>query len=578
MTMGLWTVRRAAALLAVLLAALAPISPARAADPVPAADPNLALVPADADAFFTVRAADLAGKLGLKEGKHGWAAAWKKQFGIPLENVARCTLLCPDCEAADAATCVVISTDKPYKRSEVLKACAPDAKTVKHHKKVCHVSATNNAALHFVSDHVLVVADSEKALAKCLAPRTGAAETNPVAAALALAGKHDVVCWSRAVAARPAAAVACYKPRFSGAPAVTVARKPDFAPPVGYAPARGNAAPPMLAFLPVPMPACVEAGTLTLDVGEQIEIGLRLDCADEAGAKKAAKVVRAFVGMMRAELLDAVSEMELVEVMPAVAEVDVRALADLPLKLMRQGEKALARARVKAEGKAVPLSVSIPMDAKVLRSEVAALERLTEGSCPNGSCFPFALFGLPWGGGLVPPPPPAYAVPPGYSVPVPLDGAVPQPMFPPPVPAESILPPPSCPLCPRPTTPAAPASCVPAPPPVAAPPSGVPQSPLIGAAIGVLTPAEPCRPTKAMMKVSVTNVRAEAALLFAMGDGNALRFVRKVPASEVVECEVTVGQRLFAVFADEPGAETFVPSGKDTTWLLRSEAGGWFSR
>jgi hypothetical protein len=101
---------------------------------------------------------------------------------------------------------------------------------------------------------------------------------------------------------------------------------------------------------------------------------------------------------------------------------------------------------------------------------------------------------------------------------------------------------------------------------------------LVGAAIGVLTPAEPCRPPKVVMKVSVTNVRAEAALLFAMGDGAELRFVRKVHASEVVECEVTVGQRLFAVFADEPGGETFVPTGKDTTWLLRSDTSGWFSR
>jgi len=564
MTMGLWTASRAAAVLAVLLAALATVHPARAADPVPAADPNLALVPADADAFFTVRAADLAGKLGLKEGKHGWAAAWKKQFGIPLENVARCTLLCPDCEAADGATCVVISTDKPYKRSEVLKACAPDAKSVKLHKKACHVSAANKAAVHFVSDHVLIVAESEKALAKCLAPRQAAAESNPVAAAVALAGKHDVVCWSRAVASKPAPAVACYKPGFGGAPAVTVARKPEFAPP------RGNAAPLMLAFLPVPMPSCVEAGTLTLDVGEQIEIALQLDCADEAGAKKAAKVVRAFVGLMRSEMLAAVSELDLISVMPSMAEGDVRELGELPLKLIRQGEKALARAHVKAEGKTVPLSVSVPMDAKALRSEVAALERLTEAACANGSCFPFAL---PWGGpgGFVPPPPPpAYAFPPGYSVPVPLDGVVPQPMFPPPMPADPLLPPPSCPgSCPRPTTPAAPATCVPPPP---------PPGTLIGAAVGVLTPAEPCHPPKAVTKVSVTNVRAEAALLFAMGDGNEVRFVRKVPASEVAECEVTVGQRLFAVFADEPGGETFVPTGKDTTWLLRSESGGWFSR
>jgi len=216
----------------------------------------------------------------------------------------------------------------------------------------------------------------------------------------------------------------------------------------------------------------------------------------------------------------------------------------------------------------VPLSVSVPMDAKALRSEVTALERLTEAASGNGSCFPF---GLPWGGSLVPPPPPpAYAVPPGYSVPVPLDGVVPQPMFPPPMPADPLLPPPSCPgPCPRPTTPAAPATCVPPPP---------PPGTLIGAAVGVLTPAEPCRPAKAVMKVAVTNVRAEPALLFAMCDGNELRFVRKVPASEVVECEVTAGQRLFAVFADEPGGETFVPNGKDTTWLLRGDPGGWFSR
>jgi hypothetical protein len=568
MDQGLWTVRRASALLTVLLAALATVYPARAADPAP--DANLALVPADADAFFTVRAADLAGKLGLKDSKHTWAAAWKKQFGVPLENVARCTLVCPDCEADDGATCVIISTEKPFKRAEVLKACAPDAKTVKHHKKICHVSATNNAAVHFVNDRLLIVADSEKSLTKCLAHPTNAGEINPVAGAVALAGKHDVMCWSRAVASKPAPVVACYKPPFGGA-AATVARKPN----IGAA-RPGNGAPLMLAFLPVPMPTGVESGTLTVDVGEQVEIELCLDCADEAGAKKAAKMMRAFIGLMRAELLAAVSELDLAEVMPSMAEVDVKELAGLPLKLMRQGEKGLARVRVKAEGKTVPLSVSIPMDAKALRSEVAALERLTEAACANGgSCLPFDL---PWGSGapsyfVPPPPPPSYAVPPGYAPTMPLDAPVLQPVYPTPIPADPIVPPPTTPPASPRVTPTAPASCVPP-----APSSCILQSSVIGAVVGAVSPAESCRPAKNVMKLTVANVRTEAALLFAMGDGNDLTFVRKVPAGEAVDVEATVGQRLVAVFTDNPGSMSFVPSGKDTTWLLRRDTSGLPSR
>src|SRR5262249_8482638 len=159
---------------------------------------------------------------------------------------ARCTLIWPDCESADGATCVIISTDKPYKRGAVLKACAPEAKPVKHHKKVCHVGA-NNVAVHFVNDRLLIVADTEKAPAKCLG-RCSPGDAKAMADSAALAAKRAVVCWSRAVASKVAPAVACYKPPLDRAPVVSVARKQNFG--LGYYPGGrpGAGAPLMLAF------------------------------------------------------------------------------------------------------------------------------------------------------------------------------------------------------------------------------------------------------------------------------------------------------------------------------------------
>ena len=66
--------------------------------------------------------------------------------------------------------------------------------------------------------------------------------------------------------------------------------------------------------------------------------------------------------MARAGMLAMISEVDMAEAIPSMA--NGADMAALPVKLMRQAEKGLQDARVRIDGKAVPVSVVIPVDAK----------------------------------------------------------------------------------------------------------------------------------------------------------------------------------------------------------------------
>jgi hypothetical protein len=69
--------------------------------------------------------------------------------------------------------------------------------------------------------------------------------------------------------------------------------------------------------------------------------------------------------------------------------------------------------------------------------------------------------------------------------------------------------------------------------------------------------------------LTVANVRKEPALLFTMTNEGKLTFAQRLPAGELIDVDVQVGQRWVAVFTDKPAGETFTPHQAASTWLLR---------
>jgi hypothetical protein len=295
-------------------------------------------------------------------------------------------------------------------------------------------------------------------------------------------------------------------------------------------------------FLPlqVPMPDGVDSGTVVVDVGDQLILNVSLHSPNDECARKSAKMLRAFAGLIRGELLSQISMLDMAESFPKDLARD---LSGLPVKLIRPAEKAWQEARVHIDGKMVTLSVTTAVDTKTLSSELDALRDVTASADPISMCYsPLPFFWYfaenislpsrhsreqavpydPLSNGQAIPPAPAYPVGPQYMPPPPnARNAIPQ---------------------------LAPPAPEPMPTPVAVPP-----------------------PASLPVKLTVANVRKEAALLFTVGDNGKLTFAQKIPPGEAVDLQTTSGQRWIAVFTDNPAGETFQPTQATETWLLRAE-------
>ena len=65
-------------------------------------------------------------------------------------------------------SCLIILTNKPYKHADVLKACVPNARDEKHWPKLCHVSVANKTAVHFATERILLIGNTDSVV-RCLA-------------------------------------------------------------------------------------------------------------------------------------------------------------------------------------------------------------------------------------------------------------------------------------------------------------------------------------------------------------------------------------------------------------------------
>jgi hypothetical protein len=480
---------------------------------------DLALLPVDVTGFVTVRPARLVSKLGLKEDGDAAAVfkAWQDGVGIPLAAVERFTLAATDVEGMHRL--LIVQTRRSIHRPAVIKACVPAPISrigiLKTGDPKCEIytSERTGLAVYFPGKNLVVVADCLQTMQDSL---TRAASPAPgFKAARERAAKSDLVAWG-VTKTPPAGQVTALKP-------------------INWL-VRKQPAARFLPFFPVPLPATLTAGQMSLDLGKQMDLEMRFTFRDEAAARNGVKCVCRLVDMCRAECLTMLDD-EVDDQEEEAPPVQARQMAELAAAL----EKRLQKVQPHADKETVTVAARVPFEAKQVWSAFVCLakEECNELPAPKPEVTPGLFFRPPGAENrpdLVPPPP----------------GMAPAPQMPPPVetargwgstgrapgvaPAPQ-MPPPGIPML-RPPAPPAP----------------------------VVTEALPVAPAK----LTVANVRKEEVLLFTVDrQSGDLNFVKKLPAGEAADVKTVTGERWVAVFLSAPYRVKYVVVQPEGVWLLR---------
>jgi tRNA A-37 threonylcarbamoyl transferase component Bud32 len=175
--------------------AVAPVQDSLA--PLPA---DLALVPADIDAFVTLRMADALEQDGIKRllgqlAKYeelasavaGWQGEFEKVYAVPPVEVARLTNMV----TFPGSQVTLLTTIKPYNRDKVLGWLGSGAQQMTHQGKRYHVAPSRQGmALHFVTDRIIAFSPTEAALQTFLARAPDARLPAQMHTTLALADRR----------------------------------------------------------------------------------------------------------------------------------------------------------------------------------------------------------------------------------------------------------------------------------------------------------------------------------------------------------------------------------------------------
>jgi hypothetical protein len=286
----------------------------------PAADADLALVPGDCSCFLSVRA-ELLRKLGLADADtFPWLEGGDRKLGVSLADVERITLISTSQLASDAV--LIVQGARPLPKKSILAARVPDAAEVTIEGKVVHVSAKEDRAVHFVNPRILIAGRKDLVLRLIKQSDNRPPPAPAFANALASAGKHDAVLW-----------------------------------------ARGG----VLIDEEVLTRAGIDSATATLDLGEQLKGELLLSCKDASATNRLARLTRDGLTLVRGQLLLATSLSGVSELIPGHG---VPEIIGLPRKLLQATEKGLRHATIRQNETTVTVNVSVPVDAKTLRSEI----------------------------------------------------------------------------------------------------------------------------------------------------------------------------------------------------------------
>ncbi len=473
---------------------------------------EIALLPTDAIGFVSVRVASMMDKLGLNShlNKALPLKELQEEFGVSPKDVERCTFALFDTKGGEAAI-VVRFAEKQSNLKDI-------------HARV----KKKFEAVRIIDDRTILLASNEAALKRCgrRAGKTPESEQE-CANAMKAAQKHDLYVWGQ------------------------------------------------LSALPLcesfPLPGGIECGTVMVDVGDKLDIHVVVNCADEESAAWTKKSIQTGLDMVRAQVLAVTAMLGATDLIPgATNDSDLKKMRFMPLKLLRETEKGIQNAHLDIDGTEVGLSISLPISARMLRSEIAGILRLLGDDSDRGSFeLPTfqqtstdtgtgALVGAPVSNSTpvlvgtavdtvkncvigIPQVAQVVGVSPGALA----GGAVGSYM------AVGVNQ--SAPVMPS-------AEYLPAPRPCSNYcPSTVPAMPVVQTAFVIQ-----------QVRLSIANVRKEPAMLFKMMDGGKMEFVQKLPAGEVLDVQTTNTQRWIAVFTDKPAGESYSPTQPESIWLLRS--------
>jgi hypothetical protein len=159
---------------------------------------DLALIPADAQGFATLRVADLWKTVPVQDVVQAAGndatdalAALEQATGFKPEDIERATVVVKDATANPPSLWVIVSTTRPWDKKKVLDAAGMPAAEKKQGDVVYHVAENGTGAFYLASPKTAVFASTEDALKACLAQQDRPVTKGPLAQAIKQAGGKD---------------------------------------------------------------------------------------------------------------------------------------------------------------------------------------------------------------------------------------------------------------------------------------------------------------------------------------------------------------------------------------------------
>jgi hypothetical protein len=286
---------------------------------------DLALVPGDAFAFFTIRVADLWQDEGTKHLRTEFAKnypdeykAVEKSVGVPPADIERLTFAItktPGPGDDGPVFAILVTTTKPYDKAKLLAELVPECKEQAHKGRTLHVLA--GAAVCPIDKTTFLMGALETV--QEVLEKAGKDADNPLSPALALAaGKHHITAGMR--------------------PALLLATI-------------GNMIPPEVeGFKPL---LEAQAAYATIDLGKEARLEGRLVCAGESEAKDSATAAKSLLALAQ-QLGFPQAE--------AALDKAPKGKVDNFKKLFNEFTAALKDMPIEAKGRELPLKLTLKAD------------------------------------------------------------------------------------------------------------------------------------------------------------------------------------------------------------------------
>jgi Glycine zipper len=319
--------------------------------------PSLDLVPPDCDGFVTARVAQLAEKLALKKADGLSLFDELEKHGLKMAEMDRLTMVFV-LEGRNRNIVAIMHTTRPIDRIHVMKSFSLETKEVKYRGQVIYVK-NEVSALCFLSDRILLVGP-EKDIRHLLAARGSRTAPGPLTEALARAATHDIVAWGRVIEPKEETTSTSSSDDTDQTSKKNAGSLGTLVSPDG----------------PSMLPGATSAD-LTLDIGKQVSLRVCIHFADEESARRGVKYACVGVEMLRAKCATQSAAFSLHEVSEELGiEHDPPEMTADMANLLKRMEKALQRVKVEANGTTIPVSLSVPADARTVASAVPALLKL----------------------------------------------------------------------------------------------------------------------------------------------------------------------------------------------------------